>query len=174
MNLLNHIALYGGEFLNVLELEKQSTAPLAAKTIRGQISDKGRHRGRPYPYGACNIVTPPEISLESKIEWLAEYVAHNIDNFKKCGAEDIVFWIVWRGAQGNMELSTNELQKIASLNIPMAMNYYYVSTEEDDAYNKTTSADVKKPVRLNSNCSVTDIRDENCFPLVEGRYFTKR
>ena len=42
-----------------------------------------------------------------------------------------------------MELSTNELQKIAALNIPMAMNYYYVSTEEDEAYNKAISADAK-------------------------------
>lgn len=138
-----YCALYG-EFLNVPELERQSTALLAAKTVRGQIADWGMHRGKPYPYGACNIIVPPEIPLELKVEWLADYVMRNIGDFKKCGAEDIVFWIVWRGGQGNMELSANELQKIAALNIPMAMNYYHVSPEGDEAYNRATATDAKR------------------------------
>ena len=121
-----------GPNLDVLELEKQLSAPLNNKRVRGQIGERGRYKGQPFPDGACDIGVPQDIDLGSPIEWLADFLADNMSTIKSLGAEDIVFWIVWRGIQGNMELSATELQKIADLGIPMAIHYYYLSGEEKE------------------------------------------
>lgn len=100
-----------GKSLDVLKLEKQLDSTLERKTILGQLAKRGRYKGKPNPYGACQVVVPKDVILDKRIEWLADCIAVNIDIFRKCGADDIIFWIVFRGVQGGMELSVREIQK---------------------------------------------------------------
>lgn len=91
----------------------------------GDIGVSGRYKNLPIPYGACYLSTPFEISQDNKINWMAQFIESHIFTFRKAGATEITFWINWHGVQGNMELSVNQLTKIASLNIPLGMNYIF-------------------------------------------------
>jgi hypothetical protein len=120
-----YCAVYGSQ-LNVEILEDQIAAPLTYRIILGQIAQTGRYKGNPYPYSACHISVPNNIKLLSKVEWLADFMFENMTTIKSLGAEEITFWIVWRGKQGNMELSAKEIQKISKLNIDLGMDYQHI------------------------------------------------
>ncbi len=91
----------------------------------GDIAPIGRYKDKPLPYGSCTLMVPKHIDIKNRIEWMADFIYENIDSFKESGATDITFSICWSGLQGNMELSVEELQKIAKLQIPLSMDYIY-------------------------------------------------
>lgn len=93
-----------------------------------EIAKSGRYRGKVRPFGTCRLSTPDSVT-ENKVEWMADFVAAHKEKFEAAGATRIVFWIYWYGSQGNMELSVVELEKLALLEIPLAMDYIFV--EED-------------------------------------------
>jgi len=123
-----------GKNLNVVELEKRLTAPLRNKTIRGELMKRGIYRGQPSPYGSCNIGVPENIPSEHHIEWLADYVTENLNTINELGADQsqTKIRIVWKGVQGNMELSASELHKLAALNLPLCMDYIFLDPEDDE------------------------------------------
>ncbi|MEZ4933060.1 MAG: hypothetical protein R2788_13190 [Saprospiraceae bacterium] len=96
----------------------------------GEVSNLGRYKDLPTPYGACSLHTPEEIRSENKIEWMADFILKNKPCFENAGATDITFWIHWTGIQGNMELSVIQLKKIAKTKVPLCMTYMYEEIDE--------------------------------------------
>ena len=87
----------------------------------GDIGTTGRYRGKPIPYGSCDVECT--IQGRRKIAYLAEHLVKYRNHYKTQRASDIVYWILWRGTQGNMELSANELAKLAETKAGVAMDY---------------------------------------------------
>jgi len=90
----------------------------------GDIGTTGRYRGKPTPYGSCDLECT--IRGRGKIAYLAGHLAKNRIRYKALRVSDIVYWILWRGVQGNMELSVNEVAKLARTGVPVAMDYMFM------------------------------------------------
>lgn len=116
--------LSGDAFKPDLLAEKLKGIQLRNPISPGQLGKFGRYKGKPVPYGLCSIATPEEVEVGKRIEWMADFINENMQHFRECGATEIEFQIDWYGIQGNMELSVIELEKLASLKIPVNMNYF--------------------------------------------------
>jgi hypothetical protein len=92
----------------------------------GDMTRIAKLRGKPTDYGAC--IVRCTISGRRKIAYLSRHLTKNISSYKAQHATHIVFWILWRGIQGNMELTVNELAKLAEMKVPVAMDYIYMET----------------------------------------------
>jgi|ERR1051325_3311361 hypothetical protein len=87
----------------------------------GDIGTRGRYRGKPTPYGSCNVECT--IKGRRKIAYLARHLAKHRTRYRAQHVSDMVFWILWRGVQGNMELSASEVARLAETKAPVAMDY---------------------------------------------------
>jgi hypothetical protein len=87
----------------------------------GDIAVTGRYRGKPTPYGSCNVECT--IKGRGKIAYLARHLAKHRRYYTVQHVSHIVFWILWRGVQGNTELSVNEVARLAETKVPVAMDY---------------------------------------------------
>jgi len=96
----------------------------------GTIASQGKYRGKKKPYGACEIRrTKPGRNIAP----LADHLRRNSSRYKAAGATDIVFWILWRGLQGNTELTVRELAALAAARVPLAMDYIFIKEELNQA-----------------------------------------
>jgi hypothetical protein len=87
----------------------------------GDIGQTGKYKGKPIPYGVCNIHCTARIP--DRISYLAKHLTKHQAQLKAAHATSIVYWILWRGIQGNMELTVNELARLAEMKVPVAMDY---------------------------------------------------
>ena len=78
------------------------------------------------PYGTCEVKCT--LVGGTQIVYLASHLKRYLPLYKKSRATDIVFWIMWRGLQGNMEFTVQELRKLADMKIPVAMDYIHMET----------------------------------------------
>lgn len=92
----------------------------------GDIGQTGMFRGKPMPYGTCEVKCT--LVGGTQIVYLASHLKRYLPLYKKSRATDIVFWIMWRGLQGNMEFTVQELRKLADMKIPVAMDYIHMET----------------------------------------------
>jgi hypothetical protein len=90
----------------------------------GDIGKTGRYRGKPTPYGACQVRCT--IKGPKQIAYLARHLTKHRTHLRAQHVSDIVYWILWRGVQGNMELSVGELARLAETKVPVAMDYIYM------------------------------------------------
>jgi len=90
----------------------------------GDIGKTGRFIGKPRPYGACEVRCT--IKGRMKIAYLARHLAKHLAYYKARHASRVVYWILWRGVQGNMELRPNELARLAETKVSVAMNYIHM------------------------------------------------
>ena len=90
----------------------------------GDLGRIGKYRGKPTPYGACDIRCT--IKGRRKIAYLATHLKKHLASYRKQHATHIVYWILWRGTQGNMELRVPELTRLAAMRIPVAMDYIHM------------------------------------------------
>jgi len=87
----------------------------------GETGTTGRYRGRSMPYGACRVRCT--IKGRRKIGYLARHLTKRLPYYRARHASYVVYWILWRGVQGNMELSVNEVARLAETRVPLAMDY---------------------------------------------------
>lgn len=92
----------------------------------GDIGQTGKYRGKPIPYGTCEVKCT--LVGRTQIVYLATHLKRYLPQYKKNRATNIVFWILWRGLQGNMEFTVQELRKLADMKIPVAMDYIHMET----------------------------------------------
>ena len=97
---------------------------------RGETATTGPHKSKPISDGACILAAPPHIPVSDRIGWMADFIGKHIESFRKAGATDIVYWIYWKGIQGNMEFTVAELKKISALGIPLCIDYIQMAEEE--------------------------------------------
>ena len=114
-----------GESFSPNLLRTISNISLSNAIERGESGRLGRYKNKPTPYGTCHLCVPDGVAADP-IEWLADFVIEHKGEFERVGATNIVFWIVWFGNQGNMELSVSQLSKLSAMQIPVSMDYVFV------------------------------------------------
>jgi hypothetical protein len=92
----------------------------------GDIGTMGRYRGKPRPYGLCDVECT--VKGRGKISYLARHLAKRRRYYLARHASHVVYSILWRGVQGNMEFSAKELANLAKTRVAVAMDYMF--TEE--------------------------------------------
>jgi hypothetical protein len=118
-------ALWGNRFIPS-QLRVSGQIEIADANDPGDIGTLGRYRGEPTPYGSCNVRCT--IRGRKKIGYLATHLRRNLARYRRHGATSIVYWILWRGIQGNMELTVQELRKLADMKVAVAMDYIQMET----------------------------------------------
>lgn len=108
--------------INDVTIEKLSTT--------GEIGLKGRYKGKPMPYGLCKITGPANIHTKDKITWMTRFMSKHIVTFNTNGATEIELNILWKGHQGNIEFTADELKEIANLRVPMTIDYVFLESED--------------------------------------------
>jgi hypothetical protein len=99
-------------------------------TNLGEIGAIGRYKNKSVPYGSCCFEINETIAPVNRIIFMCDFIKKYKVEFIKVGATDITMSIFWYGLQGNMEFTSKELQNIASLDIPLNMNYVYLNENE--------------------------------------------
>lgn len=92
----------------------------------GEMTRIAKLQGKPTSYGACEIRCT--VMGQKKIAYLARHLTKHLSYYRAQHATDIVYWILWRGIQGNMELTVNELARLAEMKVPVAMDYIHMET----------------------------------------------
>ena len=93
---------------------------------RGEIGTSGLYKNQPTSYGACTIVAPKEIERVNVVIWMADFIKKNKLDFERAGATKMLFWILWYGGQGNMELSTHAVKAIHETGLALCMDYIFI------------------------------------------------
>jgi len=91
---------------------------------RTDITVKGRRKGLEYNYGSCQILVPKNEIYP--IQFLCDFILENRNILNSMNIEDEVIWIYWIGRQGNMEFTVEQIKKLHSVNMAVAMNYIHV------------------------------------------------
>ena len=120
-----HCALWGERFFPS-RLHLTGHVEVADANDPGDIGVLGKYRGKPTPYGSCAVRCT--IKGRKKIAYLATHLKRHLAVYRKHGATSIVYWILWRGTQGNMELTVQELKKLADMKVALAMDYIHMET----------------------------------------------
>jgi hypothetical protein len=86
----------------------------------------GRYQGQPNPYGQATI----EISNKAEKDWsrfddLLTALENNIETLRQAGAEDLCLSVsIFHDGQCNFGFSKEEFNRIAVLNVDMAISCY--------------------------------------------------
>jgi hypothetical protein len=92
----------------------------------GAIGTAGRYQGKTTPYGHATIEVSDKAEKDwSRFEDLLTLIASCIDAIRKAGAEDITLHCsLFHDGQCNFGFSRDQLKRIASLKIDMAISCY--------------------------------------------------
>lgn len=91
----------------------------------GEIATIGRYKGKPCAYGLCKISTPDNVAPEERIKWMTTLISNHLGIFRENGVTDIELSILWKGYQGSIEFTHDELKAIADLGIPLTIDYLF-------------------------------------------------
>lgn len=82
-----------GEKFSPKVVERLSGIKLENKIEIGDISKRGRNKGKPSDYGNGKLSPPKDFKDKEDfgLYWLALTLSKHIDIFRKCGAENIDF-----------------------------------------------------------------------------------
>jgi hypothetical protein len=89
----------------------------------GELVQRGLNKNRFVlsPFGHCSVKCT--IKGRGKIAYLADHLHKNRPKLRKHHGGRVVFWILFRGVQGNMEFTVQELAKLAKIKVPLAIDY---------------------------------------------------
>jgi hypothetical protein len=118
--------LYGEKFSPKL-VEQLTGVTLENKIEVGEISNKGRNKGRPSDYGNGELCPQKDLKTEGDfgLNWIALHLSKYIDVFRRCGAENIQLVIgVWYDKQCNLVFDAESIKLIGELGIPLQVSCY--------------------------------------------------
>lgn len=110
-------------------LFKETGVPFEQNFDPGDIGSTGRYRNKPYDFGWGTWVFRSEKGVygNAKRDAITTMEDH-IDSVRKCGVEDIVLHVYAQyESQCNLEFHSDELVRIASMKIPLAISCEYLS-----------------------------------------------
>lgn len=116
-----------GEKFSPKVVEQLIGIKLENKIEVGDISKRGRNKGKPTDYG--NGELSPLKDFKDKedfsLYWLALTLSKHIDVFRKCGAENIDLVIgVWYEKQCNLVFEPETIKLIGDLGIALQVSCY--------------------------------------------------
>jgi len=125
--------LLRGEMFSPKEAENLTGLRLQDKLELGEISPRGRYRGKPIPYGTAQLEVPAEIPYDDRLMWIVRALEVNLKQLYECGAEETrVYAGYFYKDQCNFGFSKEELSAIAKLNIDFDISCYDMSDEDEE------------------------------------------
>ena len=118
--------LYGENFLPKM-VEKQSGIALENKIEVGDITNRGRNKGKPSDYGKGVLCPPKEFKVKEDfgLYWVALTLTKYINIFRECGADNIDLVIgVWFEGQCNLAFEPESIKLIGELGIALQVSCY--------------------------------------------------
>lgn len=116
---------FWGEAFQPGRAEELTGLVFTGKNEVGDITQTGRYKNQPLPYGWASFEPPAQ--AEWKVLWLAQQWAGKIDLVRQCGAEDIHFMVDYlHDGQCNCSLSVEEISAINALSISYWFSVYQV------------------------------------------------
>ncbi|MEH7014699.1 hypothetical protein V7087_28470 [Neobacillus niacini] len=116
-----------GEKFSPKVVEKLIGITLKNKIEVGDISNRGRNKGKPADYGNGELCPPKDFkdNEDFGLYWIALTLSKHIDIFRKCGAENIDLVIgVWNEKQCNLVFKPESIKLIGELGIPLQVSCY--------------------------------------------------
>lgn len=123
-NQYDHITVYyslWGEEFFPSKLNISGEVEIVDANDPGDLGNIGKYKAKPTPNGSCQVQC--KLKSQNNIIYMAKHLKEHLDELKNANASDIVYWIIWRGIQGNMEFDVDELTALADMKIPVAMDY---------------------------------------------------
>ena len=110
----------------------------------GENSKYGKYKGKPSSYGHCYFEIDSCYNEEEKIEKAVELISflRNTENNTNLNIEKIDIHLFFSGIQGNMDISSKGIQKLAELNLPIIMNY--IQTKDYEGKQKKLKRYIRK------------------------------
>ena len=122
-----HVAIQGPNFVPSI-FEAKTGLLLDAKNEVGSIGTIGKYRGKPTPYGSAILrLSQPVREYGPQLKNIIEEMERNLATLRCCGGVDVVLWLVincTNEEQMNLEFHPEEMGKLSSLGIPMAISQY--------------------------------------------------
>ena len=128
MTLMTSIKIQGENFL-VEELEKELGIEISKKSVKGQICNYGRFKGKPFPYSSATIKATDinaDVDLEfGTFDLMLDFALDNKNRILGLGADslDIDVAIYHLGLAG-WELSQEQISKLNKLDTNLLISFY--------------------------------------------------
>lgn len=91
----------------------------------GEIGKKGRYKNQPIPFGSAVVKAPDNIEEWLKVKWLIRNIKDKLKLIREAGGNDISLRVaIYHDGQCNGEISTNSINDLASLGIPIMFSVY--------------------------------------------------
>jgi len=115
-----------GENFSPAKFSKINSVKLVDANEPGDIGRRGRHRGKPIPYGSATI----EVSDKAEGNWssfddLLTVMENCIDDLRGAGAGDISLLVsLFHDGQCNFAFSNDQLKRLVGLNVDLPISCY--------------------------------------------------
>ena len=124
--------LLRGEKFSPKEVEEITGLRLRDKLEVGEISPRGRYRGKPIPFGTAQLEVPTEIPYDDRLMWIIKSLELNLQQLYDCGAEETrIYAGYFYKDQCNFGFSKDELSAIAKLGIDFDISCYDISDDNE-------------------------------------------
>ena len=120
-----------GDSFSPATFAKISSVNLVRANEAGDIGTKGKHLGKPTPYGAGSV----EVSDKAEEDWsrfddLLTMVESCVEALREAGAEDLSLNVsLFHDGQCNFGFSKEEFARIAALKVDMTVSCYSEEVE---------------------------------------------
>lgn len=108
-----YIALFGDSF-SPAKVEQETGLKFNQKHEVGQIGQRGRFKGKPFPFGHAILEAPEKIEAEAKLEWLLDTALPHTATFRHLGVTYGKIHVTYAyDSQCNLEYEPKIMEKIA-------------------------------------------------------------
>ena len=124
-----------GKSFSPSSAEAKTGVVFIKKNEVGEIGRFGKYKNKPIPFGSAEIAIDENEWDQNvnEIDYLLETFNKHINIFQICGAENIFFNIdVEYENQCNFDFSTDFIQKLAAVKIPLTISCYEKETQNGE------------------------------------------
>ena len=128
--LLFATAVVFGDDFSPAEAERTTGLTFEDAHERGSVYDRGRFKGKPWPFGHAVVEAPPDVDSEEKLSWLLNTVLPHIGELKRLGVTQgkVHLYYVHDG-QCNLDYEPEAVARVAQ----SGWNFC-ISCSEDPSY----------------------------------------
>lgn len=126
---LPYIAIFG-QFFSPAKTEQETGLQFSKKNEVGNISPRGRFKGKPYSFGHAILEAPQEIQNSEKLAWLIDTMLPYTEILKHQGVTYGKVHVTYAySSQCNLEYEAAIVEKIARLGFVFTITCYEDESE---------------------------------------------
>jgi hypothetical protein len=123
------IALFGDSF-SPTKIERETGLKFNKKNEVGDIGQRGRFKGKPYPFGHAILEAPEEIENGEKLAWLLDKILPYKEVLNRLGVTHGKVHITYAyDSQCNLEYEPQIMEKITKLGFIFTITCYQDESE---------------------------------------------